>query len=228
MPSPLGRQKTVEMTHRGHSCLQIDVTGPGGPGRLVVDPGVFSHDVPERADAVLLTHAHPDHVDPAAVAALATSGARIVAESGAAQALRDSGVLTHDADIGVLAPGETILVGGVEVEGVGGEHAVIHADVPRVGNVGLLLRHGGTTVFHPGDAYAYAPPGVDVLAVPLSAPWAAVKETVDFVRAVSPAVVVPVHDALLVPAAREMYLGHVRRLGGAAVHDLAAEGPLSR
>ncbi len=96
-----------------------------------------------------------------------------------------------------------------------------------MGNVGLLVRAGGTTLFHPGDSYETAPEGVDVLAVPLNAPWARVGDTVDFVRAVGAPLAVPVHDGLLRPELREVYLGHVRRLGRGDVHDLVADGPWS-
>jgi L-ascorbate metabolism protein UlaG (beta-lactamase superfamily) len=211
----------MDLTHLGHSCLQVDAAGAAGAVRLVLDPGSFSAGYPAVADAVLLTHRHADHVDPTAVAALAAAGARVIAEAGAAELLVESGALPSGAEVSVAHPGDVLDVGGVEVTVVGGRHAVIHADVPRVGNVGFLVRAGGQSLFHPGDAYEYAPAGVDVLALPLVAPWAAVKETVDFVREVRPRAVVPVHDALLTRPAREIYLGHVRRLGGAEVRDLA-------
>jgi L-ascorbate metabolism protein UlaG (beta-lactamase superfamily) len=219
----------MEITHLGHACLRIrhdDVS-------LLVDPGTFSDglaaslaDSGDWADlaAVLVTHAHPDHLDPDLLPVLAERAGSdgLLAESGAADVVTGAGGAAR-----VLAVGDVVEIGPFEVEVVGGQHAVIHPDVPRIGNVGLLVRAGGTTLFHPGDAYDTAPDGVDVLAVPLNAPWAAVKETVEFVRAVSPSVVVPVHDGLLRPERREIYLGHVRRLGGADVVDIATDGPLT-
>jgi hypothetical protein len=103
-------------------------------------------------------------------------------------------------------------VGGVTVTGVGGRHAVIHEDIPRIGNVGLLVAADGEpTLFHPGDMIDTAPDGVDVLAVPLNAPWCAAKETATFLRAVGAPAALPIHDALLSPAGRATYL---RVLGG--------------
>lgn len=67
----------------------------------------------------------------------------------------------------------------------------------------------GPTLYHPGDSYAEVPDAVDVLALPLNAPWARVSETLDFVRRVSPTVVVPIHDGLLSEAGRAAYLMHV-------------------
>lgn len=220
----------MEITHLGHACLRISHDGVS----LLLDPGTFTDglatslaDGPEWADlaAVLVTHAHPDHLDPALLPALAAHAGSdgLLAEAGAADVVTEAGGAAR-----VLAVGDVVEIGPFEVEVVGGQHAVIHADVPRIGNVGLLVRAGGTTLFHPGDAYDTAPDGVDVLAVPLNAPWAAVKETVEFVRAVAPSVAVPIHDGLLRPERRETYLGHVRRLGGADVVDIATEGPLTR
>ena len=95
--------------------------------------------------------------------------------------------------------------------------------MPQVGNVGLVIRAGSGTLFHPGDAYDTRPDAVDVLAVPLNAPWCAIRDTIDFVRAVDPAVAFPIHDGLLNDEGRKMYLHHVDMAGpdGCTVVDLS-------
>jgi L-ascorbate metabolism protein UlaG (beta-lactamase superfamily) len=101
---------------------------------------------------------------------------------------------------------------------------VNHDRVPRCTNVGVVLRADGEpSLFHPGDAYDGEPGEVDVLAVPLNAPWSKVAETIGFVRRVAPRQIIPIHDALLSEAGRRMYLGHVEGYGGdgLTVHDLA-------
>jgi L-ascorbate metabolism protein UlaG (beta-lactamase superfamily) len=216
----------VHLTYLGHSCLLVETAGR----RVLVDPGNVSTDWHglRDLDAVLVTHAHPDHLDPAHVGALlaANPGAAVHAEPAVAAALADGTTTGSPVPAAALAAGVTAeLGGGLTVEGVGGQHAVIHADIPRIGNVGMLLRaEGEPTFLHPGDAYSATPAGVDVLAVPLHAPWAAVKETVDFTRAVGATTVVPVHDRLLTPPGRAMYLARVRELGGSVVVDLAEAG----
>ena len=84
---------------------------------------------------------------------------------------------------------------GATVTAVGGQHAVIHVDIPRVGNVGFVITAPGEpTLFHPGDSYEATPEGIDVLAIPMSAPWAKLGEAIDFVRAVAPRTAFPIHD----------------------------------
>lgn len=218
----------MELHTLGHACLLVRTAGHA----VLVDPGVFSPDVARRVGevldgdalaAVLITHAHADHVDPTALAALLGPDTQLHAEAGAAEALRGE-LPGHEPR--VMTPGDLLEMGAFSVRVVGGAHALIHEDLPRIGNVGLLMDADGRTVFHPGDSYDVTPDGVDVLAVPLNAPWAAVRDTVDFIRAVAPGVAVPVHDALLRPERREIYLGHVRRLGGVDVHDFVEGGPL--
>jgi L-ascorbate metabolism protein UlaG (beta-lactamase superfamily) len=198
----------VQITHVGHSCLLVETGG----ARVLVDPGGFTPGWEQLSglDAVLVTHEHPDHLDRDRLPALLgrNPSARLVAEPGLAAQL--SG--TVERDVEALAAGATTTVGAVTVTGVGGRHAVIHEDIARIGNVGLLLAADGEpTLFHPGDMIDTTPDGVDVLAVPLNAPWCAVKETVAFVRAVAAPVAVPIHDALLNPTGRGLYL---RVLGG--------------
>ncbi len=216
----------MKLTYLGHSCLQVDVQSSGPPVRLVIDPGVFSGDLPATADAVLLTHAHADHVSPELVADLAVSGARVIGDAAALDVLRAAEEFPRSVEFEAFGAGQSTSVGDVEIEGVGGLHAVIHADLDRATNVGLLVRAGGVTLFHPGDSYEYTPSGVDVLAVPVAAPWGALKEAVDFVRAVRPGRTVPIHDKILAPGARGMFTGRVEALGGAPMHDIVTDGPL--
>ena len=112
-------------------------------------------------------------------------------------------------------------VGDVLISAVGGQHAVIHRDLPRIGNVGYVLRsEGQPTLFHPGDSYDAAPPGVDILAVPAYGPWAAMKETVDFVRAVGALEGFPIHDGLLNERGFALVFRRINEMTGTRLVDL--------
>ena len=213
----------MRITHLGHSCLLLEYDD----ARILVDPGVFSTDLDfvEDLDAIVVTHQHPDHVDVDRLPALlaASPGARLLVEPQTVELLAAAGITGT-----AFAAGDATAIGSVTISGVGGEHAVIHRDIPRVGNTGLVLQaEGSPTVFHPGDMIDTVPEGIDLLAVPLAAPWCAFKETAEFLRAVHPALAVPIHDAICSPPGRAIYLHQTSALApaGTMVRDLAGAGP---
>jgi hypothetical protein len=120
-----------------------------------------------------------------------------------------------------LPPDHQATIGNVLVTAVGGQHAIIHRDLPRIGNVGYLLTsEGQPTLFHPGDEIDTIPAGVDILAVPEYAPWAAMKETVDFVRAVGALEGFPIHDELLSDRGRNLIFSRLNELTTTRVVDM--------
>lgn len=218
----------MKVTHLGHSCLLLDYDDV----LILVDPGTFSTGFENLRDldAVLITHQHPDHVDPDRLPALlqANSSARLLVEPETRKVLAEDPRTAPLTRAQTLPPGDEVQLGPVTVRSDGGRHAVIHADLPRIGNVGLILQsEGEPTVFHPGDSLDTSPAGIDVLAVPVAAPWCAVKETVDFVRRVGADRAVPIHDAVVSPAGRPLYLQHIDNLGGSQLVDLAGRGAVA-
>jgi L-ascorbate metabolism protein UlaG (beta-lactamase superfamily) len=179
----------MRITKLGHACVRLEHDGQV----VVVDPGGFTEpEATDGATAVLITHQHPDHLD---LDRLRATDAPIYT----IQAVRDQ---IADGDpavaerVTVVSPGEQ-LDAGLPVTAVGELHAVIHPDLPRIHNSGYVVDVGGTRVYHPGDALT--PPGgpVDVLFLPVHAPWSKISEVADFSRTVGAGRSVAVHDGLL-------------------------------
>ena len=198
----------VTLTHHGHACVELS----DGSTSVLFDPGNFSDFAGVKGvDAIVVTHQHPDHLDMDQLDALRESNADAgwFAEPQTAAKLRDAGV-----EVTVTRAGQTYRVGDFTLEGVGSLHAEIHPYIDRITNVGMVVRHPNAgPIFHPGDSLEGRPEDVDVLCVPVTAPWQAVKETIEFVRAIKPKRLIPIHDKTASEAGRSMYLGHITSYG---------------
>ncbi|WP_332667711.1 MBL fold metallo-hydrolase [Aeromicrobium sp.] len=201
----------MRITRFGHAAILVEAAET----RILIDPGCFSLDATfelEDLDAIVVTHQHPDHID-------RDRGPNLIARNPEATLLCDPETASVLEFGSWLEHGDEVETGikGITLRGVGAEHAVIVPELPRIANVGVLLgADGEPTLFHPGDTYAHAPEGVDVLALPLSAPWGKISETVDFVQRVSPTTLFPIHDLTISELSYGTYWGHVSNFGGVA------------
>lgn len=192
----------MRITKLGHSCLHV----VDGDANILVDPGTFSAGFEQLTGltAVLITHEHADHLDidrlPPVLAA--NPQAVVHADAGSAATLREAGI-----EVTQVGAGQTLDV-GTPVTVHGRTHAVIHADIPVISNAQYLI---GGRLLHPGDSLELPGVAVEVLALPASAPWMALKEAVEFYRAVSPAVAFGIHERILANPA--MAFGLLARLG---------------
>jgi L-ascorbate metabolism protein UlaG (beta-lactamase superfamily) len=178
----------MELTKLGHSCVRIRDDGR----TLVIDPGGFTEpDAAAGADAILITHEHPDHIQQEQVAAAVSSnpGVEVWTNASVAEKLDGLGAAVH-----TVGQGDAFSAAGFEVQAHGELHAQIHPDLPQVRNIGFLV---GGKVFHPGDAYLVPGVPVEALFLPVHAPWVKIGDAVDYAREVAATRTFALHDGML-------------------------------
>lgn len=196
----------MKLTKKSHACVRLEKDGR----TLVLDPGAFTEqDAALGADALLVTHEHPDHFDEGRLRA--ALDARPDVELWTLRSVADRLAAAYPGRVHTVGHGDTFTAAGFDIEVHGELHAVIHPDIPRVTNVGYLV---DGAVFHPGDALTVPGTPVDTLLLPVMAPWNKISEVIDYVREVKPRRAYDIHDALLTDLARPIYDRQIGELGG--------------
>lgn len=143
------------LTYVGHATVLIELAGI----RVLTDPllraGILHvrRRVPppvasalEPLDAILISHAHHDHLDPGSLRRLA-GACPVIVPRGCAAAVRDAGA----PDARELAVGERVAIGGVAIEALHAEHdGRRYPWGPQRPALGYLL-DGPTRVYFAGD-----------------------------------------------------------------------------
>lgn len=204
----------MKLTKYEHACFTIEKDGK----LLVVDPGGWTTnlDSPENLVAIVVTHEHLDHFDPAALGALVAHNPSVVIYAHENITKQFGDTLSHQA----VSAGEKVSVAPFRLEFFGGEHAVIHPSMPVVVNLGVMI---DDKIYYPGDSFTLPGRPVEVLALPVAAPWLKISEVMDYLATVRPGMAFPTHDAILsdygkgladrlLPSFAESYGGSYRRL----------------
>ncbi|KJK38907.1 beta-lactamase [Streptomyces variegatus] len=197
----------MKLTKKSHACVRLEKDGR----TLVLDPGAFSEeDAALGADAILVTHEHPDHFDESRLRAAMEDNP--AAEIWTLRAVAEKISSAFPGRVHTVGHGDTFTAAGFDVQVHGEVHAVIHPDIPRITNVGYLV--DGGRVFHPGDALTVPDQPVETLMLPVMAPWSKISEVIDYVRELKPQRAYDIHDALLTDLARPIYDRQIGQLGG--------------
>ncbi|MDR7328974.1 MBL fold metallo-hydrolase [Corynebacterium guangdongense] len=177
----------MRITRRFHAC--VDYTH--GDTTVIVDPGSF--ETPENldsADAVLITHIHPDHVDAAALDAAKTKNPALAIYGPAELAEHLSSEYT------VVADGDTFTVGEITVETFETPHGTITSFIPLPENLGFILNG---TVFQTGDSFPRLSErlrGVETVLIPVSAPWLKMLDVDTYLGESKPPRFIGIHDGI--------------------------------
>jgi L-ascorbate metabolism protein UlaG (beta-lactamase superfamily) len=207
-----------------HSCLLFEHEGD----KLLFDPGNYTF-VEGRVtpatfrdvSTVVITHSHPDHLALESLKQiLAQSSADVVANCEVAAILHEEGIDSTTIEEGVLT------VGGFTLRAIRTPHEPILADtVPR--HTAFLI---DDRVLNCADSFAdpllpYA--GVEVLIMPVMAPFLTEVGAAAFARRMRPRQLIPVHDGYAKDFfLRQRYDNYERvfRAMNIAFHPLAEPG----
>jgi L-ascorbate metabolism protein UlaG (beta-lactamase superfamily) len=138
---------------------------------------------------VLITHEHADHYS---ADHLRRTDAPIHTIGAVAARIREEAPDVAER-VTVVSPGQQVDP-GVPTLVVGEKHAIIHPEKQHFDNSGYLLEVEGLRIFHPGDALTVPAEPVDLLLLPVSAPWLKISECIDFARDVGAQRSLAIHD----------------------------------
>jgi L-ascorbate metabolism protein UlaG (beta-lactamase superfamily) len=187
-PAPLA----LKITFIAHSTLILTY----GETVIHVDPvGQFADYAKlPRADIVLVTHEHSDHLDPAAIAAVRTEATSVVVSAKCAAAVKEAIVLRN---------GDSRALHGIRIEAVPA-YNVVHMRAPGApfhprgeGN-GYVLTLGSRRLYVAGDTENTREMKglrrIDIAFLPMNLPYTMTPEMVaDAARAFQPKILYPYH-----------------------------------
>jgi L-ascorbate metabolism protein UlaG (beta-lactamase superfamily) len=163
------------LTFVGHSTVLLEIGG----GRILTDPilrdrvlhirrhaGAVEAEFFDAIDAVLISHLHPDHLDPPSLRRVGKD-VSIVAPAGSAGLLRRYGFK----NVTEIAVGESAEVSGAKIEAVAVAHDGRRYPIgPQVQALGYVVR-GDASVFFAGDTAPFDASGlsdIDVALLPIA------------------------------------------------------------
>ncbi len=181
----------LEITFLGHGSLLFTYDGR----RIYVDPfsRVADYSTLPKGDAVLITHEHRDHLDPAALGALRTPETDVVLTARCAEAV--DGI--------VISEGDVREVLGLTFEAIPAYNLVHTRENgepfhPRGAGVGYVIEFGDLRVLVAGDTENMpelkSQTNIDVAFLPMNLPYTMTPEMVaDVALAVRPRILYPYH-----------------------------------
>ena len=173
----------------GHSCLVIE----NGEGKIMTDPGNVStaQDSVTGVTVVLVSHEHADHfhIDSLKTVLANNPNAEVFTNKAVGKLLKKEGIRFT-----LLEHRQKKLVSGFLIEGYGEKHAEIVPGLAPVMNTGFFINE---KLFFPGDAFFNPKREVEVLALPVCAPWLKISEAIAYAIEVNPRKAFPIHDGML-------------------------------
>jgi L-ascorbate metabolism protein UlaG (beta-lactamase superfamily) len=184
----------MKITKFEHACFVVEENGQS----LIVDPGHYTTNliIPDNVVAVVVTHNHADHYSEASLHEIVSKNPSVLI-----MGLDEVISQFNDLKTQSVVANEGMKIGEFELEFFGGQHAVIINDIPIIGNIGVMINN---RLYYPGDSFTVPDKSVEILALPVSAPWMKLSESFVFLRVVKPKIAFPTHDAILSDAGKNL------------------------
>ncbi|MBF0529184.1 MAG: MBL fold metallo-hydrolase [Deltaproteobacteria bacterium] len=182
----------LAITFIGHGTLMFKY----GDKIIHVDPWskLTDYDNLPKADLILITHEHQDHLDLVAFDKIRKDGTGIIFNAAAADKLKTGAILRN---------GETITVNGLKIEAVPAYNLVHKRDSgqpyhPKGTGNGYIITFGDKRVYVAGDTENTPEmktlTGIDVAFLPMNLPYTMTPEMVaDAAKAFKPKILYPYH-----------------------------------
>jgi len=177
----------LKIAHIGHGSLMFSFAG-----KVVhVDPTMMVYpdyaSLP-KADLVLVTHEHGDHLDAKAIEAVRTADTKVICNAASAKTVPDAVVMNN---------GDAQTVAGIAIKAVPAYNPEKQFHPKGNGN-GYVLTFGDKRIYVAGDTENIpemkALKGIDVAFLPMNQPFTMTPEQVaDAAKAMQPSVLYPYH-----------------------------------
>lgn len=142
-------------------------------------------------DLLLITHEHPDHLDLEKVKQVRSQNPNIqILTNRSVGKILDENQIPYQ----LLELGQTTTIKDVLIETFGEKHAEVYPTLPSVDNTGFFINN---ELFIPGDNLTDPKKSVEILAVPITAPWLKLSESIDYAKKLKPKLAFPIHDGAL-------------------------------
>jgi L-ascorbate metabolism protein UlaG (beta-lactamase superfamily) len=178
----------MKLTKYGHACVILESNG----NKLIIDAGGFT-ELPTGINgvvAVVYTHMHGDHVSPENLHKIvaASPDATVYINPETLDVIKDVACnkIAVDADTQVRVADFDLSLYFID-------HATIWQSAPCK-NLAVKV---GDFFYYPGDTFHVIPDHVQVVGVPVSAPWLKLSEAIQFVHDVNCDKIFPTHNGIL-------------------------------
>ncbi len=182
---------TVKLIFFGHASIALET----GNKYIYVDPvGMYAdYSKLPKADVILITHSHPDHLDAKAIEQLSKNTTSILCDSISNEKIHKGHIVKPGDNLTLL---HNIPLEVISAYNITPGHLQFHPKENK--NCGYLLTIGGSRIYVAGDsentAEMKALKNIDIVFLPVNQPYTmTVDEAIDAIKAIRPKIFYPYH-----------------------------------